>query len=147
MRFIFHDNVRELGVRGSYYRITGMQNVPSTHPEVSNFVDMQLRQVSDDLETSPTLQGFTNLHAAASRHADKLVASPASLLAFYRKQRNIPRINGIVDVYNAVSLQSGLAIGAHDLQHVVGDIELKLTRGDEKYWPIGAPYGTSGRIC
>lgn len=138
MRFIFHDDVHRLGVRGVYYRIIGMQNLPSTHPEVTEFVNMQLKRVADDLEASPALRGFADLHAAVSRRPDKLVAAPAGLLAFYRKRKDIPRINGIVDVYNAVSLQSGLAIGAHDLQHVVGDIELRLTTGDEQFWPIGA---------
>ena len=142
MKFIFHDDVRALGVRGVYYQITGMQNLPSTHSGVSTFVDMQLRGVPDDLENSPVLRGFADLHAAVSRRTGKLVAAPTSLLAFYRKRRDIPRINGIVDVYNAVSLQSGLAIGAHDLQHVVGDIELRLTTGDERFWSIGARQAT-----
>jgi DNA/RNA-binding domain of Phe-tRNA-synthetase-like protein len=138
MKFIFHDEVYEIGVRGAYYRITGMRNSPSTHPEILEFVDTQLSAVSEDREYLVALRGFTDLHAAVSRRPDRLVTAPASLLAFYQRQRDIPRINGIVDVYNAVSLRSGLAIGAHDLQHVAGNIELKLTTGNENFWPIGA---------
>src|SRR5204863_6633380 len=42
------------------------------------------------------------------------------------------------DVYNAISITSGLAIGAHDLSKVDRDIELRLTNGNEAFWPLGS---------
>jgi DNA/RNA-binding domain of Phe-tRNA-synthetase-like protein len=138
MRFVFTKEVYDIGVRGVYYNIRQMQNVQSADSRVRDFVERQLSSVPDDLETSATLSGFSELHAGISTRAAKLVASPAALLALFRAKKDIPRINGIVDVYNAVSIASGLAIGAHDLAHVDGDIELRLTHGAETFWPLGA---------
>ncbi len=138
MRFVFSKSVYELGVRGVYYNIRQMRNVQSTEPSVRAFVESQLACVPDDMENSATLRGFCGLHASVSVKPDKLIAAPASLLARFRAKNDIPRVNGIVDVYNAVSLASGLAIGAHDLSQVNGDIELRLTRGSEAFWPLGA---------
>jgi DNA/RNA-binding domain of Phe-tRNA-synthetase-like protein len=59
-------------------------------------------------------------------------------LAYFRLHGDIPKINGIVDVYNAISVRSGVAMGAHDLRNVTGDIELRLTVGNETFWPLGA---------
>jgi DNA/RNA-binding domain of Phe-tRNA-synthetase-like protein len=138
MRFIFTEQVYDLGVRGAYFNIRGMCNLTSTDPRVRAFVESQLLLVPHDLEGSATLQGFAELHATVSTRPDKLVAAPASLLVLFRRKKDIPRVNGIVDVYNAVSLVSGLAIGAHDLARVDGNIELRLTQGSETFWPLGA---------
>jgi DNA/RNA-binding domain of Phe-tRNA-synthetase-like protein len=138
MRFIFAQEVFDLGVRGIYFNIRGMRNVESTDPRVRGFVDSQLAMVPIDMEDSATLRGFLDLHAAVSKRSEKLMSAPANLLAMFRLRKNIPRVNGIVDIYNSVSVASGLAVGAHDLAHVEGDIELRITRGDETFWPLGA---------
>jgi DNA/RNA-binding domain of Phe-tRNA-synthetase-like protein len=138
MRFLFDESVYRLGVRGAYFDIRGMQNRPSEDLDVKAFVSGQLALIPRDLDKSPDLRGFAELHAAVSPRLRKLSASPENLLTFFRTRGDIPRVNGIVDVYNAVSVASGLAVGAHDLAYVVGDIELRLTRGDEPFWPLGA---------
>jgi DNA/RNA-binding domain of Phe-tRNA-synthetase-like protein len=138
MRFTFDRDVYDLGVRGIYFNIRKMRNLESADLGVRTFVESQLASVPDDVESSAPLRGFAELHAAISVKPDKLVAAPASLQAAFRLKKNIPRINGIVDVYNSISVASGLAIGAHDLAHVDGDIELRLTRGLETFLPLGA---------
>jgi len=139
MKFVFEQQVYDLGVRGTYFNIRQMCNLPSDDARIRAFVDDQLASVPDDMESSAPLVGFNSLHAAVSKRPDKLSASPVGLLAFFRAKRDIPRINGIVDVYNVISVSTGIAIGAHDLSHVSGDIELRLTKGDEAFWPLGSP--------
>jgi len=138
MRFIFNQSVYDLGVRGAYFNIRGLRNRLSDDPDVKAVVATQLASIPSDLENSSTLRGFVELHAAISPRLRKVPASPEALLTLFRAKNDIPRVNGIVDVYNAVSVASGLAVGAHDLAHVVGDIELRLTRGAERFWPLGA---------
>ena len=144
MRFVFTKEVFELGVRGVYFNIFGMQNRASSDPAVEAFVDARIEKMPPELENSPVLKGFEELHAAVSSKAQKLVSAPAGLLSFYRNRGDIPRINGIVDVYNAVSISTGIAVGAHDLKHVEGDIALRLTKGDENFHPLGSQ--TPGRV-
>lgn len=139
MKFTFDSRVYDLGVRGVYFNIRGMQNRPSDDPAVAMFINERLALIPPHLEASPIIHGFRHLHAVVSTRPDKLMSAPANLLQFYRSRNDIPRINGIVDVYNAVSISSGLAIGAHDLAYVDGDIELRLTRGDEHFLPLGTP--------
>jgi DNA/RNA-binding domain of Phe-tRNA-synthetase-like protein len=138
MKFIFDQPVHDLGVRGVYFNIHGMKNLPSSDPRVMNFIAAQLAAVPPDIEDTNRLRGFHELHAKVAKRTDKLLPSSAALLSYFRARHDIPRINGIVDVYNSVSIRSGLAIGAHDLMHVKGDIALRLCRGDERYWPLGA---------
>lgn len=138
MKFVFADSVYALGVRGIYFNLRGIANLPSSDPRVRQFVEQQLSLVPADLERSDVIVGFSDLHSAVSKRPDKLISSPVGLLSFFRAHRDIPRINGIVDVYNAISVASGIAIGAHDLAQVDGDIELRFTKGDEYFVPLGA---------
>ena len=121
-----------------YFNIHGMRNVASADPAIVRFVADQMAKIPEDLEQSDAIRGFSALHARVSTRARKLRASPENLLMYFRKHDDLPRINGIVDVYNAISTRSGIAIGAHDLRHVSGDIELRLTLGNETFRPLGA---------
>ena len=46
-------------------------------------------------------------------------------------------INQAVDIYNLISLESKLALGAHNIDRVVGNITLRFTDGSERFVPIG----------
>lgn len=138
MKFIFSSAVHELGVRGVYFNIKGMRNRSSDDPDVRAFVDTKIATLRLDAGESPEAQGFKALHKQVSSRPDKLTASPLGLLQFLEAYGDIPRINGIVDVYNAVSIKTVLAIGAHNLSNVQGDITLRMTDGSEGFWPLGA---------
>lgn len=138
MKFTFETAVYELGVRGVYFNVRGMRNIDSNDAGIEAFVTEQVARWTADLEKSEIIRGFSLLHRKVSNRAAKLAASSESLSAYRRTHGAIPRINGLVDVYNAISVRSGVAIGAHDLARVSGDIALRLTRGDETFWPLGA---------
>lgn len=44
----------------------------------------------------------------------------------------------MVDIYNLISMDTKLALGAHDLAKTEGNISLKLTTGNENYIPLGS---------
>ena len=46
-------------------------------------------------------------------------------------------INQAVDIYNLISLDSKLALGAHNIDQVDGDVTLRFTDGTEKFVPLG----------
>ncbi|MEZ5418594.1 MAG: phenylalanine--tRNA ligase beta subunit-related protein [Vicinamibacterales bacterium] len=45
----------------------------------------------------------------------------------------LPRVNWLVDVYNAVSVRHVLPVGGEDLDRYSGDIRLVRARGDERF--------------
>ena len=47
-------------------------------------------------------------------------------------------INKAVDIYNIVSMDTKLALGAHNIDKVDGDVTLRFTDGTECFQPIGA---------
>jgi DNA/RNA-binding domain of Phe-tRNA-synthetase-like protein len=59
--------------------------------------------------------------------------SSEALLRRVRKGDALPRINSLVDVINWCSLESQLSFGLYDLDHVRGDVTLRLGRPGEEY--------------
>ena len=46
-------------------------------------------------------------------------------------------VNLAVDIYNLISMETGICLGAHDLKGVNGNITLRFTTGTEKFLPLG----------
>ena len=83
------------------------------------------------------LKGFRQLHTAIGCSNRKNVAAPESLLKHVVKSGQLPHVNLLVDIYNLVSLETRLALGAHDIDKITGNVSLRLTTGQEKFWPLG----------
>jgi len=147
--FTFSEQVKALGVEGFYFSMHGMTNQPSQE----EFDDLWQEEVSkvrsnltaQSIETNPILAGFRDIKTGIGRSPKRFVAASENLLALLLKNSTLPRINLVVDIYNLVSIQTALAIGAHDLSKVNGDIRLDMTNGTEGFWPLGAkePTGVS----
>lgn len=53
-----------------------------------------------------------------------------------KKNRGMFYINQAVDIYNLISLESKLALGAHNIDRAEGNITLRFTDGSERFVPI-----------
>lgn len=57
--------------------------------------------------------------------------------------KGVGPINPLVNIYNLVSLKYGLPCGGEDMDQFVGDIQLTLAQGDEKFIPLGSDENNS----
>jgi DNA/RNA-binding domain of Phe-tRNA-synthetase-like protein len=53
----------------------------------------------------------------------------------------LPRVNALVDLYNAVSLQSELCLGCDDLDRIAGDLAFRFSRPEDTFVDMGAESG------
>ncbi len=141
--FTIAPEVLALGLSGVYLVIEGLENRP-TDPAFDALLDAELPAlreryaVPEFIKTDPVLAGFRELHTRVGRSNRRFVASPEALLARFQRTGALPRVNLLVDIYNLVSLQTRLALGAHDVARIVGDVCLRLTDGSEGFHPLGA---------
>jgi DNA/RNA-binding domain of Phe-tRNA-synthetase-like protein len=134
MRFEVADEVTALGVPVVALRMSGIVN-DSPPAGLDKWVEEGIRAAgAGENGHSTTLAGFKELHAAVGVRARP---APDALLRLARKSR-FPRINPLVDAYNALSLATGLALGAHDTAAIEGGVELRLSTGAERFLPLGA---------
>lgn len=141
LRFTISSDVRALGVRGAFAVIEGLDN-RRRHPAWDAFLTtlhetLRRELVPDFVAGDPVLAGFRALHDRIGRSNRRFPASAEALVLLFQRRGIVPRISPVVDVYNAVSLETRLSLGAHDTARVSGDIVLGMTRGGESFRPLG----------
>ena len=55
--------------------------------------------------------------------------------------QSLPEINGLVDLYNMVSLDEGLCLGCDDLDKIEGDLAFRFSRPGDTFIDMGAEAG------
>ncbi|MBA1434201.1 B3/B4 domain-containing protein [Bombilactobacillus bombi] len=60
-----------------------------------------------------------------------------NLLKRAKQGKGVGSINPVVDIYNSVSLEWAFPIGGEDMDKIQGIVELTVSPGDEKFFPIG----------
>jgi DNA/RNA-binding domain of Phe-tRNA-synthetase-like protein len=94
--------------------------------------------VTSNLSDNQILKEYVRLQQEAGIADPK---PPAQwLIEIIQANQRLPNINTVVDSYNIVSAETGLAIGAHDLNSITGSIRFAITNGNEKYTPLGATF-------
>jgi DNA/RNA-binding domain of Phe-tRNA-synthetase-like protein len=134
-------DVLAIGVKVKCFVTKGLDNSAASESFMP-FRDEEISKIKNalsetSLQNDPVLAGFRLLHEKVGKTGRRWISSPENLRRMLLNNSSFPSINKIVDIYNLVSLQSGLALGAHDLDKIDGDVCLRLTNGSEKFHPIG----------
>lgn len=140
-QFIIKQNVLDKGVTIRGVRITGLDN-HFYSDSLNDYINIHVQRIleSENIETiknNSIIQGFYDLHKAVDVPKRKNIPASENLLKILIKRGVFTRINPVVDIYNIISMQSKLALGAHDIDHTTGNISLRLTNGDENFIPLG----------
>ena len=90
-----------------------------------------------DVHADPILEGFNILHDNVGVKRRKNIPASENLIKLLLKNQGMFYINKVVDIYNLVSLETKLALGAHNIDNVSGDVTLRFTDGTERYIPLG----------
>jgi DNA/RNA-binding domain of Phe-tRNA-synthetase-like protein len=141
-RFAIDPEVRALGVRGAFAVMEGLDNhVPPSELDAyrAELLDRLRGEIDEDfIARDPVLAGFRALHDRIGRSNRRFPASAEALASLFLRKGVVPAINPLVDLYNGVSLETRLSLGAHDLAQVRGAVTLRLTTGVEPFVPLGA---------
>ena len=90
-----------------------------------------------DVHADPILEGFNILHDNVGVKRRKNITASENLIKLLLKNHGMTFINRAVDIYNIVSLETKLALGAHNIDNVSGNVALRFTDGSEKFIPLG----------
>lgn len=92
--------------------------------------DSGLQRAADDPRIAAWRAVFSEFGSKPSRYP----SSAESLLARVLKGDDLPRINALVDTYNAVSLSHFIPVGGEDLDALEGDLRLVRAEDGEVVW-------------
>ncbi len=141
MEFITQQEVKDLGVKCIGVEIDDVDNHTISQEYLEfrkNAIERLYNQYQGyDIKHDEIIEGFYQLHEKV--HVKRRKNPPASenLVKILLKHGDLPSVNKIVDIYNILSVKTKLSLGAHDIDHVTGNIHLRFTHGDETFVPLG----------
>jgi DNA/RNA-binding domain of Phe-tRNA-synthetase-like protein len=123
--------------RGVVMYARGLENRPSDEfsSKLLSEAEAAARVAFPDGKASehPHLQAWRAAFQAFGVKPSKMLNSAEALISRVLKGNELPRINWLADVYNAISVRHVLPIGGEDLDHAVGAQRLVIARGDESF--------------
>ncbi len=142
MKFIVDEKVLALGVKIKAVIIEGINNKDLTDEykvwrkeKVANLIE---KYKDYDIKSDPIIEGFYELHQEVGVPRRKNLPASENLIRLLTKREELISINKAVDIYNILSIESKLCLGAHDIDKVDGNVTLKITDGTEKFLPLGS---------
>ena len=141
MEFKVEKAVLDVGVKIVFVVIRGLDNSKESyewhaHREVL-LNDLLERYKDVDVHQDPILEGFNLLHDHTGVKRRKNIPASENLIKLLQKHGSLTYINKVVDIYNLISLDSKLALGAHNIDRVSGNVTLRFTDGTERFVPLG----------
>lgn len=103
------------------------KNIDKFH---NNFVEKNIREI-------PNIQAYRDAFLKLNMNPNKYMCSIEALAKRVKKNNNLPHINSIVDLGNALSLKYQLAIGAHDIDKMNSDLEIRFSSSKDKFLGMG----------
>lgn len=120
-------------------------SIPSGYtPELDSFVRRVTREVSADLVDAdlaaiPEIRVWRDAYKAFGVKKTSYRSSIERLLKNLQRGAGLPRVNALVDVYNAVSVLHRMPIGADDLDKVRGTLAFRRSRPGDSFVALGDP--------
>ena len=130
------------GYRRGVVLAYGVHN-PSSPPELV----AALRQAEQELCTQltpetitshPRIESWREAYRSLGVKPSEFRPSVEALVRRVLKRDPLPAISALVDIGTLASIQNLMPIGAHAIDHVTGDIGLRLATGTETFEPFGA---------
>ena len=142
MKFIVEDDVKKLGVKVLGLKIEDIDNYSLNNDfELwrKNEIEKLIDQYKDyDIKSDSVIEGFYKLHEKVNVPRRKNLPASENLIRLLTKREDLVHINKAVDIYNIISIESKLCLGAHDIDKISGNVTLKITTGKENFIPLGS---------
>ena len=91
------------------------------------------------IKEEPWILPYREAFRSLNINPNKYMCSIEALMTRISKGNDIPHINPIVDLGNALSLKYELPIGVHDIDNFIdGDIQIRESDGNDNFIPFGS---------
>lgn len=119
---------------------TGLANCPSDAASDETLAGAEAHLRGSGLERATDNPHIASWRAAFSSFGAKPSRYPCSaeaLISRVLKGQSLPRINALVDLYNAVSIRHFVPLGGEDVDRLEGSLRLTVATGEENFDPRG----------
>ena len=124
IRFFVEQEVLDAGVKIVFAVMEGIDN-RQIDPRWTEERQARIRVLTEkyrdlDVHEDAVLEGFNLLHDRTGVKRRKNIPASENLIRLLKKNGDVFFINTAVDIYNIISMETKLALGAHDIDRVDG---------------------------
>lgn len=144
MKFIVSDDFFEK-VSNAYFGVVivnGFDNKKS-NDKITKLLNENVSKSMEELKDvkvkeSDLVIPYREAFRSLDINPNKFMCSIEALLTRLSKGKEIPTINPIVDLGNALSIKYNLPVGVHDIDNFQGDIMIRQATGEDTFVPFGS---------
>lgn len=92
----------------------------------------------EELKTLTNIALYREVMNKAGINPNKFPPSVEAMFRRILKGGQLPIINALVDLCNAVSIEQVISLGAHDLNDINEDLEVRFSRKGDEFLPFGS---------
>lgn len=102
--------------------------------------EKRMREIfqADQVRELPNVSFYREIMTQAGINPNKFPPSVEAMFKRILKGGSLPVINGLVDLCNAVSIEQIISLGAHDLNDIHEDLEVRFSKDGDLFLPFGA---------
>lgn len=120
----------------------GLKNTDTLAEETERLrnAEKNVREIikPEELKAQPIIKGYRLVMENAGINPNKFANSMEAMMKRVLKGGQLPTINSLVDICNAISIENQVSLGGHDLADIENDLSVGFTKGTEKFLPFGA---------
>jgi DNA/RNA-binding domain of Phe-tRNA-synthetase-like protein len=119
---------------------SGLANGPSDAGSDAQFAAAEAHLRASDLERAtdhPHIAAWRAAFSAFGAKPSRYPSSAEALIGRVLKGQALPRVNALVDLYNAVSVRHVVPLGGEDADRLEGPLRLTVAAGGEPFDPRG----------
>jgi DNA/RNA-binding domain of Phe-tRNA-synthetase-like protein len=141
MKIVFENNLKNSELKCGYLILEIA--VKESSEELKKLIHEESQKIRskmkiEDIENDKIAKSYRKLWWNFKIDPTKLRPSGEALIRRVTLGKDLYLINNFVDCFNLVSIQTGLSIGAHDIEKLSGDITIRLSKAGEKFTAIGS---------
>ena len=119
----------------------GIDNVTKNN-KIEQILTASIREISNQIKDTnikkhPGIIPYRDAFVKLGFNPNKFAPSIEALLSRISKGGNIPNINNVVDIANAISIKHMLPIGAHDMDLAQDSITVRFSVAGDSFIPFG----------
>jgi DNA/RNA-binding domain of Phe-tRNA-synthetase-like protein len=119
---------------------SGVANGPSDAASHAQLAAAEAHLRASDLERAtdhPHIAAWRAAFSAFGAKPSRYPSSAEALITRVLKGQALPRVNALVDLYNAISIRHVVPLGGEDADRLQGALRLTVAAGDEPFDPRG----------
>lgn len=144
MRYIVDPSIFDMN-RNTKFGILIGKNIKNSETlkkdeERLRFAENKMRETfqADQVRDLPNVAFYREIMTKAGINPNKFPPSVEAMFKRILKGGNLPMINALVDLCNAVSIEQMISLGAHDLSDISEDLGVRFSQKGDVFLPFGA---------